>query len=95
MSDRELDAKIHTNIFSFECSKEMLGLTKDDLFFVPYYSTDIAAAMQVEDRIEELGLIPEYCEALLNITDASEHFELIHASPEDRCRAAVMAAEAE
>ena len=62
---------------------------------LPEYSRDIAAAMRMEDRIEELGLIPKYCEALLNITDASEHFELIHASPEDRCRAAVMATEAE
>ena len=58
-------------------------------------SDDIAAAWLVEERIKELGLEPEYSEALLNITDASEHFEMIHASPEDRCRAALMAVEAE
>ncbi len=69
------------------------------------YSRDIAAAMLVEDRIEELGLIEEYCKQLNKIANDtwdwrdgikdSLVWQLIHASPEDRCRAALLAAEAE
>ncbi len=64
-------------------------------------STDIAAAMQVEERIEELGLIGAYCKHLNEIANAywdmgirqGRSWQLIHASPEDRCRAAVLAKE--
>ena len=70
--------------------KDSKGTTQ---LLVPSYSTSIAAAWLVEERIKELGLEPEYSEALLDLTDASEHFELIHASPEDRCLAALKAVE--
>ena len=66
-------------------------------------SRDIAAAYLMEERIEELGLIEEYCQALEKLLFAANWEEnsifvpwlLVHASPEDRCRAALMAAEAE
>ena len=68
----------------------------------PFYSTDIAAAYTMEERIAELGLIEEYCFQLNAI--ANEHkdrdycrqpqrWQLIHATPEDRCRAALKATE--
>ena len=71
---------------------------------VPEYSRDITAAWLVEERIEELDLIDEYCIQLTQIVNshwdegADYHpfrWELIHATAEDRCRAALMAAEAE
>ena len=66
-------------------------------------STDIAAAWLVEERIEELGLIEEYCMYLNEVANAHwdrgkrqpQRWQLIHATPEDRCRAALMAVEAE
>ena len=74
----------------------------DNGFFPPAYSRDIAAAYQMEERIAELGLIEEYCFQLNAI--ANEHkdrdycrqpqrWQLIHATPEDRCRAALKAME--
>ena len=65
-----------------------------------FFSEDIAAAMQVEDRIEELGLEETYINRLIRLLGISapyldQLFILVHASPEDRCRAAVLAAEAE
>ena len=72
--------------------------------FLP--STDITAAYQVEDRIEELELIEEYCYQIHRVTLASWNlrrdgitqvaiWRLIHATPAERCRAAVLAVEAE
>ena len=66
-----------------------------------YYSTDIAAAWLVEERIKELGLIEEYCMQLNRIANNTWDWrdgmknallwQLIHATPEDRCRAALKA----
>jgi len=66
---------------------------------VPSYSTDISAAYQMEERIKELGLIGEYCFYLNRIADAywyagekqGRSWQLIHATPADRCRAALKA----
>lgn len=64
--------------------------------FAPYYSIDIAAAFQVEDRIAELGLQRQYIIALRGETRAQMiaaacgyEWKLVHASPEQRCRAAL------
>lgn len=64
---------------------------------LPLYSTDIAQAFKVEDTIAELGLKHTYCQALaVIVADAVtergrvvDHFDFIHASPEQRCRAAL------
>lgn len=64
-------------------------------------STDIAFAMRVEDRIAELGLQSPYYGALVNIVAASitdrvfHLFDVVHATPEQRCRAALQAFSAE
>ena len=75
------------------------------------WSTNIAAAYAMEDRIEELNLAHQYIINLVMIVCDYEHitdvvirigrglsadqlFAVIHATPEDRCRAALKAAEA-
>ncbi len=76
---------------------------RDVKALVPHYSRDIAAAWLVEERIEELGLVEKYCNHLASIVWSYQahpaplplKWYSIHASPEDRCRAALMAAEAE
>jgi len=64
---------------------------------LPRYSTDITAAMKVEDRIEELGLTLRYAAAIYEmcsgLQDLSIDWHMIHASPEMRCRAALLAVE--
>jgi hypothetical protein len=65
---------------------------------LPYYSSDISAAHQMETRIKELGLAGLYVKALketLMATAESDDeffttFNLIHASASERCRAARM-----
>ncbi len=74
---------------------------------VSNYSTDIAAAWEVEEKLMELDKILEYLEALqieangtekgLTLTNKiigytynfEEIFNLIHATPAQRCRAAL------
>jgi hypothetical protein len=62
------------------------------------YSSSIEAAMQVEDRIAELGLKTRYVLELAKIVDSrgsrddkimSLWWALVHASAEQRCRAAL------
>lgn len=65
-----------------------------------YYSTDIAATWEMEEMIEQRGLNLRYTQALISVLVseglAPEHDEelwwaLIHASPYQRCRAALKA----
>ena len=66
---------------------------------LPAYSTDIAPSYTMEERIAELGLIGEYCKHLNDMANArwdageiqGRSWQLIHATPEDRCRAALKA----
>lgn len=60
-------------------------------------STDIDAAMRVEDRIAELGLRRGYYARLVQVVSQSitdrvfDSFDVVHASAEQRCRAALAA----
>ncbi|ASA25403.1 hypothetical protein [Paenibacillus donghaensis] len=65
------------------------------------WSTDISAAWEVEERIlalylnEQPGLIDDYIDSLMDVI-RKEHgfspaFRLAHATPEQRCKAALMA----
>lgn len=67
---------------------------------MPRFATDIACAFQVEDRIAELNLKGSYAIALHDIirqtyaplyvmTDTDETWDLIHATPRQRCEAAL------
>lgn len=60
---------------------------------VPHFSSDIACAMQVEERIKELGLHQQYAAALAEtvhnpVLSYPDLFAVIHASARDRCLAA-------
>lgn len=74
------------------------------VYEVPFYSSDIAAAMQVEDRIAELNLQNDYIAHLWDKVGAKRNgsnfwtadnmkafWLCIHASPEQRCQAALAA----
>jgi hypothetical protein len=54
------------------------------------YSTDIAAMWEVEEMIYQKGLAEKYITNLILIT-GSTGFHLVHASPADRCKAALLA----
>ena len=66
---------------------------------VPYYSSDIAAAMEMEDRIDALGMSNRYLNSLVFLvaSDATtedrivSQFDWVHASAEQRARAAYQA----
>ena len=66
---------------------------------MPHYSTDIAAAVQVEDEIERRGLIRPYLDALWDVTGnlyargPQAMWALLRATPEERCQAALKALE--
>ena len=73
----------------------MTGMMVSNTWFP---TTDIAAAMKLEDRIEELGLIARYVfqmhYELLRCSDLpwpDDEWALFHASPLYRTRAAVLA----
>ena len=66
----------------------------------PYYSTDISAAWQVEERMKELELMKDYADELAflvlhplgyDISAMEQVFAAAHASPEIRCKAALLA----
>ena len=59
------------------------------------YSTDIAAAWDMEEEIQRRGLYAEYGEAMSILLDSpfvtASYYDFLHASPELRCRAALAA----
>ncbi|WP_211749907.1 hypothetical protein [Paenibacillus sp. Marseille-Q4541] len=59
------------------------------------YSTDISAAWEVEEQIKELGLTVEYTGSLKQVVlGTGEYvgmFDFIHATAEQRCKAALLA----
>lgn len=63
---------------------------------VPYFSSDIAAAMEVESRIAEISPLCKlvYLDALRDLLESERDaslWNLIHATAEQRCRAALEA----
>lgn len=62
------------------------------LFAYFKYSTDNSSAWQVEEKIKELGLENKYIIAIIDILRTSySFFDFIHAKPEVRCKAALLA----
>lgn len=58
-------------------------------------STDISAAYEMEERIyrmERVGMVARYMDCLLQVVRSSG-FLLVHATPEQRCKAALLAME--
>ena len=106
MSDRELDTKVHRDIFGKSCH------SLDREILLPYYSTDIAAAWLVVEKMrdDDFWWAAAYKETLVEgIYQAgySVTFRCVRAGTrgdhtatalilsEAICRAALMAAEAE
>lgn len=64
----------------------------------PYYSSDISAAWEVEEVIAGMGH-PEICRYMRTLAEVTGHkldyllgaFKIAHASPSDRCKAALLA----
>ena len=58
-------------------------------------STDIAAAWEVEEEINKRNLRVAYCQALQMVIRSQKDyvttFDYVHASPADRCKAALLA----
>ena len=99
LEGRELAVLVHERIFG----ESVPDVSPNDSWWIhlPDYPGDISAAWLVEERIAELGLIDEYCRHLNDIANArwdageklGRSWQLIHATPEDRCRAALKAVE--
>lgn len=62
---------------------------------VPDFSTRLSAAWEVEEQIHKKRLNVEYCSALKQVVAAKGEyvglFDYIHATPEQRCKAALLA----
>lgn len=106
LSDRELDALVAVEVMGWQRQDgynywmtfpaggtfELHGLIAT---WSP--STDISAAMEVEDRIVDLGLQSAYADELTNIVSLEKgktqlgamRFDLIHATARQRCEAAL------
>lgn len=101
----EMNAKVATDVMEWTLLAGDTWIDNNNRIAHPNFrpSTSIAAAWLVEERIAELGLIKEYCDHMrLIVWPFQSHpaplplsWYQIHASPEDRCRAALLACEGE
>jgi len=66
-----------------------------DARVVPYFASDISAAMEVEDRIAELGLTGRYVDAIVDVVGGvqSTLWPIVHATAKQRSLAALKAIE--
>lgn len=96
---RELDALVARKVMGLGSVFTPIGLVYTKLGQahqgVPNYSTNIAAAYAMETKIDELGLRDEYVWALQQrieaIASIDEWWGLVHATPMQRCLAALKA----
>ena len=76
-------------------AEEFASTRQNAMYTGPDYSTDIAAAWDVEEEIQRRGLYAEYGEAMSVMLDSpfvsASYYDFLHASPELRCRAALAA----
>ncbi|HXU39677.1 MAG TPA: hypothetical protein VN937_25210 [Blastocatellia bacterium] len=107
---RDLDALVAARVFGVKYeliqSDYCVEDPEDSIAYLvcPEYSTNIAAAFQVEERIEEMGLSERYAYALVETVIPNsafgfvnrgaydkDIFSMVHASPAHRCIAALIA----
>lgn len=104
---RELDAEIAREVFRWKVVRNEVGLYRtDDLWtfdnqmgFIPDYSTDPNDAFDMEEEIQRRGLANAYGKELDRLLRTETFldgspvgpFAIAHASPRDRCRAALRA----
>lgn len=90
---RELDMLVETKIM--QTKKPPKGFYINPL----HYSEDISAVWRAEQKIEKRKLLSRYVIALMKVVGVEnrcpfsdiEMFSFIHASPADRCKAALLA----
>ncbi|OMF47738.1 hypothetical protein [Paenibacillus amylolyticus] len=90
-----LDAMIAVHIFKEPVAPLYLPMIMRDkrYYFIPEYSTDISATYMIGDQFNELDdsqLKHRFMRELIDL-DRSGGFGRVHASPSDRCKAALLA----
>lgn len=101
---RELDALVAEKVIGWrriELHETWRSPSGETTPHFPAYSTDIAAAYEMERAISEKGITIEYSQAILSMSpapacttgevDIYEVWHLLHEAPEFRCRAALIA----
>lgn len=95
--NRDLDVEVAEKVMNDPCScsrcpdvKFCRRHGKGGTVGARFYSSDIAAAMQVENRIAELGLQGWYVMELAIVTRGGQ-WGLVHATARERCLAALAA----
>ena len=77
------------------CAEKFASPQQNAMYNGPEYSTDRDAAWDVEEEIQRRGLYAEYGEAMSILLDSpfvtASYYDFLHASPELRCRAALLA----
>ena len=97
----ELDRRVATEIMGFDLDEggNIITMASDRTIvwpgLLPQYSTDIAAARSMEEQLARLGLHEAYAIALARLLKYDRSpagaFRLIHATPRQRCEAALIA----
>lgn len=101
LSGRALDAQVAERVLGHEVvwrNEVPWKATREGRWasstILPFYSGSLDDAHQVEERIAELGLCSEYGRAVASqFPSGASSFDLLHASPLQRCRAALAAVE--
>ncbi|KKO51126.1 BC1872 family protein [Paenibacillus sp. DMB20] len=102
---RELDALVEQHVFKkqvvwlqdeYTDPFPVVPVSKDEIgYIVDYSSSEISAAWDVEEQIKTLRLHVEYIQALRKVVMSTGEyvglFDYIHATPEQRCKAALLA----
>jgi hypothetical protein len=99
----ELDILVAIHVYDFKDisikDAEKIDSTSD--IYIPHYSTDFSMSYEMEEKLKELAepdmyLVTDYARFLANVIkkEKGSHvtsFEYIHATPEQRCKAALLA----
>lgn len=96
---RELDKVVHRVVFKGEISGDGFIVNADgSIGTLQHYSTKTFDALDVEAEVTRLGLAGVYAERLLALLGCSDDeftaatfVRMLHATPDKRCRAALLA----
>lgn len=92
-----LDVMVAVHIFKEPVAPLYLPMILRDkrYCFIPDYSTDISDAWEVGEWFAETGIRGRYAKRLKEVILADKGecstFDMVHASPADRCKAALLA----
>ncbi|KAA1180677.1 BC1872 family protein [Paenibacillus sp. B2(2019)] len=87
--------EVTNNSFKPQYDKKVIDEGAGRYNIIPRYSTDISAAWEVEERIKEMAidapLYIGYYMTELQLIVGNKGFDMVHATPEQRCKAALLA----